>query len=221
MKTVFWDVDTQFDFMRPEGKLYVPGAEGLVARLGALTRYARRQGIVRVASVCDHVMSDKEISSNPDFLTTFPPHCLRGTRGQRKIAVTSMRRPAVIPNRPLRRETVKRRVAARREILVEKNLFDVFTNPNIPALLEALDPDRIVVYGVATDVCDAFAIEGFLSRGDLDVAFVDDAAKPIHRDRGEKLVNEWRRRGVEMVRTAEVLAGRLDAGRRIRARKNS
>ena len=26
----FWDVDTQFDFMKPEGALYVPGAEEII-----------------------------------------------------------------------------------------------------------------------------------------------------------------------------------------------
>ena len=28
--TIFWDVDTQVDFMLPTGKLYVPGAEQIV-----------------------------------------------------------------------------------------------------------------------------------------------------------------------------------------------
>ena len=30
---VFWDVDTQFDFMHPAGKLYVPGAETIISNL--------------------------------------------------------------------------------------------------------------------------------------------------------------------------------------------
>lgn len=207
--TLFWDVDTQIDFMRTTGRLYVPEAETIILRLGALTRFARKNRIPRVASVCDHVITDAEISANPDFFTTFPPHCLRGTRGQHKIGVTALRNPAVIPNHALRPASVASRVRGRREILVKKNLFDVFTNPNTEALLDALAPATIVVYGVATDVCDAFAIEGFLRRGDAKVVFVADAAKPIHADRGAKLVKEWRRRGVKLVRTADVLAGKV------------
>jgi nicotinamidase/pyrazinamidase len=206
---VFWDVDTQFDFMRAAGKLYVPRAETIIDRLASLTRYAREHGIVRVASVCDHVLSDPEISPNPDFLTTFPPHCLHGTRGQRKIAATAMRSPAVIPNRPIGPTTLRRRIAGSKNILVKKSLFDVFSNPNVPALLDELRPTTIVVYGVATDVCDAFAIQGFLARGGIDVAFVADAAKPIHADRGRKFVEDWRSSGVKVVRTADVLAGKV------------
>jgi nicotinamidase-related amidase len=52
-----------------------------------------------------------------------------------------------------------------REFLLPKKSIDVFTNPNTDRLLEWLDPDEIVVFGVATDVCDDAAIRGFLDRG--------------------------------------------------------
>jgi hypothetical protein len=29
-RLLFWDVDTQFDFMHPAGKLYVPGTETII-----------------------------------------------------------------------------------------------------------------------------------------------------------------------------------------------
>jgi len=37
---LFWDVDTQVDFMRADGKLYVPEAESLVPNLKRLTDHA-------------------------------------------------------------------------------------------------------------------------------------------------------------------------------------
>jgi nicotinamidase-related amidase len=30
---LFWDVDTQFDFIHPAGNLYVPGAETIISNL--------------------------------------------------------------------------------------------------------------------------------------------------------------------------------------------
>lgn len=207
---VFWDVDTQVDFMVPEGKLYVPGAVEITPCLEQLTRHARERRITRVASVCDHALQDTEISDHPNFLTTFPPHCLHGTEGQKKILATALRSPAVVPNHPLDPAEVRRRVDRHPgEVLIEKNQFDVFTNPNTGALLDALAPDTVVVYGVAQDVCDAHAIQGFLRRGDCRVVFVEDAARPIDAARGEELVEEWKAKGVKVVRTAEVLSGQF------------
>jgi len=208
--TIFWDVDTQVDFMVPEGKLYVPDAVALVPNLERLTRHAREQGILRVASVDDHTLQDPEISDAPDFRETFPPHCLRGTEGQKKIAATAMRSPVVVPNRPEDPAAVRSRVGRHQgEILIEKSRFDVFTNPNTETVLDTLDPETIVVYGVAQDVCDAHAIRGFLRRGGSRVVFVEDAARPIDAARGRELIEEWKRQGVVMARTADVLAGRL------------
>ena len=78
---VLWDVDTQVDFVLPEGKLYVPGAEEVAPTMQRLVQAARTAGIPHVASADDHELTDDEISDDPDFATTYPPHCLRGTRG--------------------------------------------------------------------------------------------------------------------------------------------
>src|SRR5262249_60429259 len=63
-----------------------------------------------------------------------------------------------------------------REFIILKKSFDPFTNPNTERLLEHLDPDEIVVFGVATDICDDAAVRGFLARG-RKVRFVADAAR--------------------------------------------
>jgi len=98
---ILWDVDTQVDFMLPEGKLYVPGAEETVPAMKRLVEAARAAGIVHVASADDHELTDDEISDTPDFETTYPPHCLRGTRGARKIAETEQDDPVPITLEPL------------------------------------------------------------------------------------------------------------------------
>jgi nicotinamidase/pyrazinamidase len=204
---IFWDVDTQVDFMRPDGKLYVPGADQLTAALLALSRHARTRRIVRVATVCDHVLEDDEISDTPDFLSTFPPHCLRGTPGQAKIPETALVSPVVVRNQPEDPALLASRLVRQAgEVLIEKNHFDVFTNPNTAGVLDALAPAAVVVYGVAQDVCDAYAVAGFLRRGGMRVVFVEDAARPIDAARGAALLAEWKARGVDVMRTEEVLA---------------
>ena len=80
-RTVFWDVDTQVDFMLPSGSLPVPDAERLRPNLGRLTETARAQRITIVHTADDHDPHDPEIADDPDFVETFPAHCLRGTPG--------------------------------------------------------------------------------------------------------------------------------------------
>ena len=197
--TILWDVDTQFDFMLPGGKLYVPGAEKTVPAMKRLVDAAREAGIVHVASADDHELTDAEISAEPDFVTTYPPHCLRGTRGARKIPETDQEDPV-----PLALDPVPDRYLEGREFLLLKKNFDVFTNPHTERLLERLDPDEIVVFDVVTDVCDDAAIRGFLARG-LKVRFVEDAARGLDDDRVAISTASWRDQGVEFT-DAEVIA---------------
>jgi nicotinamidase/pyrazinamidase len=201
---VLWDVDTQVDFMLPAGKLYVPGAEETAPAMRKLVDAAREAGIVHVASADDHELTDPEISDEPDFRNTYPPHCLRGTRGAQKIPETEQADPLPLALVPFPPGLVPELVAGRREILLLKKNFDVFTNPNTEPLLEALDPAEIVVFGVATDVCDDAAIRGFLLRGRR-VRFVEDAARGLDEERTKACTAAWQEAGVEFTTAADVV----------------
>jgi nicotinamidase/pyrazinamidase len=198
--TVIWDVDTQIDFVLPYGKLYVPGAEETVPAMRQLVEAARSAGLVHVASADDHELTDPEISEHPDYTTTYPPHCLRGTRGARKIPETEQEDPV-----PITLERLPERYLRGREFLLLKKSFDVFTNPNTDRLLDHLDPDEIVLFGVASDVCNDAAIRGFLERG-RHVVFVEDASRGLDEARVEACTKAWREAGVELTTAQRVIS---------------
>jgi len=203
-RIIFWDVDTQHDFMHADGKLYVPEAERVVGNLKRLTDYAHTHGIRIVASADDHVTAHPEISDAPDWATTFPPHCMRGTPGQKKIPETGLRDPLVIEPEPADAKALG--AAHKGDILFHKHRFDVFTNPNVGTVLDVLAPDDIVLYGVATDVCDKAAVEGLLERRPRTRLFVvTDAVRGIDKDVSEQLLKDWGDEGVRLVRTKEVV----------------
>ena len=213
-RLLFWDVDTQHDFMRADGLLYVPGSEEIAPTLKALTDFAHAHGIRILASADDHVPGHRELSDTPDFLTTFPPHCMRGTPGQRKIPETALSRPFILEPEPMDPSAVRRRIAAHPgDLLLHKHWFDVFTNANLDAVLAELDPERIVLYGVALDVCDRYAVEGLLARRpNTRLDLVTDAVRPIHPEAGARLLAGWAARGVRMVTSMDVLEhGLLDS----------
>ncbi|MGB9772978.1 MAG: cysteine hydrolase family protein [Bacteroidota bacterium] len=205
-KIIFWDVDTQIDFVMHDGKLAVPEAEEIISNLARLTDFARAKGIPLLGSVDYHSLDDPEISSNPDFRETYPPHCLKGTPGQAKIPATAPRNPLWIESQSYDMKELQAMVSSHTgEIIFRKQRFDVFSNPNVDAVLSVIDPKVIVVYGVALDVCDAYAIEGFLQRGKYSVYLVEDATKPIRKDEGEALKRSWAERGVTIVQTSDVV----------------
>ena len=210
---VFWDVDTQYDFMRADGKLYVPDAEQIIANLRRLTDYAHRKQIRVIASADDHVPGHRELSANPDFKQTFPEHCMRSTKGQAKIPETRLRDPLIVE--PGRQDPVSLAAEVRAhagDILFNKHWFDVFTNENVETVLRVLAPRVIVLYGVAQDVCNRYAIEGLVERHpEIRLYAVSDAMKPIDRDAARHLLKQWAEEGVRIVETTDIVEeGLLD-----------
>ncbi len=211
--TIFWDVDTQHDFIMPDGRLYIKGAETILPKLQALTCFAKEKGVPLLGSVDYHTVQDAEISDSPDFRETYPAHCLVGTPGQSKVEATRPKDPLWIDSLPEEKEVLKQKVRQHLgrggEVLFRKQRFDVFSNPNVDTVLEAVRPDRIVVYGVALDVCDRYAIEGLLARRRYRVALVPDATRAIRAEEGERLVQDWASRGVCLLATDQIIGGVL------------
>jgi nicotinamidase/pyrazinamidase len=203
--TILWDVDTQVDFVEPGGKLYFEGAEEARPAMARLVEAARSAGVVHVASCDQHELSDPEISQDPDFASTWPPHCLLGTRGAEKIPETKQVDPLPLPLLPLPAPTLRRLLEEGREILIPKKQFDPFTNPNTETMLDLLDPDEIVLFGVATDICDDAAVRALLRRGRR-IAFVEDASRGVDEARVAACTAAWREAGVRFTTAAEAVA---------------
>jgi len=199
LRRLLWDVDTQVDFVQEDGKLAVPGAVEAVPAMARLVEAARAANVPHVASADDHELTDDEISDRPDYRTTYPPHCLRGTRGAAKIAETAQLDPV-----PLGLTDVPDRWLTGREFLLLKKHFDVFTNPNADRLLDLLDPDEVIVFGVASDVCDDAAIRGLLARGRT-VVFVEEASRGLDETRTAECLAAWREGGVRFSTVSEVV----------------
>jgi nicotinamidase/pyrazinamidase len=205
--TLFWDVDTQYDFIMPDGKLCIPGALRLLPNLARLTRLAHQHSrrIRILASMCDHDESDLEISQTPDFQETFPPHCLRGSAGHAKVASTELDKVWNVSNRKMAMKCIEQKLKKYGgDILILKRMFDVFSNPNAEIILKHLQPEEVFVYGVALDVCVARAIEGLLRLAQTNLFLVRDATEAIDRARGERLLTQWSLGGVGLIETNDV-----------------
>ena len=209
-RLIFWDVDTLYDFMRSDGKLYVPGSEEIIPALETLTGFAHAHRVPVVASADNHEASDAEISDAPDWSTTFPPHCMRGTPGQLKIAETALKDPLVIEPELEDPGALSHRILAHRgDFMLHKRTVDVFTNANVQTLLRTLEPEAIVIYGVATDFCDRYTVEGLLRHSPRSELFlVTDAIRAIYPEKAGPLLQSWRERGVQEVTSAGILSGR-------------
>ena len=199
-RTIFWDVDTQVDFMLPGGKLYVPGAEKLIPNLGRLTDQARRERVFLVSDACVHTPDDPEFQR-------FPPHCVRGTPGAEIISETIARRFLILPDR--REASVPRDLSPYQQVILEKQTLDVFDNPHtetvIGRLKEFTDADaEFVVFGVVTEYCVRCVAKGLLERGRR-VALVEDAIKTLKTEDGDSALAEMKSLGARMINSREAI----------------
>lgn len=201
-KVLFWNVDTQIDFIEPSGKLYAPGAEKIRPMLKEITEFAKRHGI-RVINTCDHHNTNSpELSSNPDYITSFPEHCMAGSPGAEYIAETKPENPFIIDWSADKNIMAQLEKENPRNIVIRKDVFDVFAgNPYTDQILQLIAPETIFAYGVTTNVCVDQAVMG-LSERSYKVFVFQDAIKELPKI--PLPFDKWRSCSVEMINFSEV-----------------
>jgi nicotinamidase-related amidase len=141
LKTIFWEVDVQADFMLPGGSLYIPGAEKIMANINLLVDAARQGRVFLISSADAHNANDPELSD-------WPPHCFKGTPAADLLPEACASPRLVIPNQES--FTLPKDLGAYRQVTLEKNTLDVFDNPHTDPLLARLRPTGSLAFALAT-----------------------------------------------------------------------
>ncbi|MGH9833191.1 MAG: cysteine hydrolase family protein [Blastocatellia bacterium] len=195
---IFFDVDTQRDFMDSDGALYVPGAETIRPNIERLLAAAGERKITTVSSRCAHEANDPEFQ-------IFPPHCLDGGRGAERIFADL---PA-LPRQEIAVDAVadsQTRLQPANHYIVKKKVFDLFSNQWLEGLRQRGDfkGESCVVFGVATDYCVRACALGLAEAG-ARVLLVEDAIRGVAGETTLRTMDEMRAAGVEFTTTDEVL----------------
>jgi nicotinamidase/pyrazinamidase len=196
-KIVFWEVDTQADFMLPGGKLYVPGAEKTIPNLKRLVDAARQGRVFLVSDACRHTANDPEFK-------TFPPHCIRGTPGARIVPEGLAQTFVTVPNDPGFK--LPGNLLSHQQVVIEKQTLNVFDNPLAARIVDLLGKDtEYFVFGVVTEYCVRLAAKGLLERG-RKVSLVKDAIETLKQGDGRNAIDELKSLGARLITTDEALA---------------
>ncbi len=194
-ETVFVDIDTQFDFMNPNGALYVPDAENIIDNIKRLFDYAKEHKIKILSSTDAHQVDDPEFK-------LFPPHCVKDTPGNQKIEASTCKDNIIIENIE---QDITESMLDHEQIIVESQTFDIFDSINTDEIAKKLDARSYVVFGVAADYCVKAAVLGLLKYG-YNVSLVTDATKAITKEGKEEALKEMKDAGAVFTTTEDVIA---------------
>ena len=190
MSTVIVDVDTQRDFMLPEGSLFVPSESVVRMSIARVLQQAQRAALPIIGSVDSHAHDAWEFQTNGG---PFAPHCIKGTPGWLRVFHDVPERTRFVPMQHV--DTVVRNVVGEQRkgmgnreldaqalaaeavdgvgIYFEKEVYSLFENPAAAPVIEALvaalgGPDEVTfdVLGYCTGgYCVDAAAKGLRERG--------------------------------------------------------
>jgi len=204
MTKAIYETDIQGDFCLPGGALYIEGSDDPLHVVQELHIKAVLDDWIILGSADSHLDNDKELIQNGG---KFPPHCMKGTRGQHRIDSVRGHSEIRVATSPVMsiyygRYADSVTLEPRQPIIFEKQTTDVRDNPYFSTVIvkcvEALDMTDIYVVGFATDYCVLDAVFG-LHRVkkefniDFNIHVVTDAIQAVNADDGAQALAEMSR----------------------------
>jgi nicotinamidase/pyrazinamidase len=202
--TIFWDVDTQYDFMMPDGILYVPGAETIIDKLSQVRKFALENGFSIVADIDWHSTDNEEISDAPDFNKTFPPHCIADSKGALRLGFLGNLPIEYVEMEKMSEKDLQNLINKDQfHIVIKKHTTNVFDNPNTDKLIELLKPKAAIVFGVALDFCVFYVLQGLTRHPDIKLYLLKDITKGLGTRSESEIFDELREMGVEIIQFSD------------------
>jgi nicotinamidase/pyrazinamidase len=188
MRNALLIVDVQVDFVEG-GSLGVPGGMQVAAMIARHVRHFKNEYQFVVASRDYHEDPADHFSDHPDFITTWPPHCVIGTPGAAFV-------PAIqnlIREKYIQLVVIKGRHAA---------AYSAFEgqDPRGHLLLDILKENRIEhidVCGIATDYCvRASALDA--RKDQFQVRVLVNLCAAVNEATGQQALDEMKAAGCQL-----------------------
>lgn len=188
MRNALLVVDPQLDFVEG-GSLAVQGGLQVAAMIARHVRHFRTEYHLVVASRDYHENAPDHISDKPDYINTWPPHCIVGTPGASFVPT--------IQN--LVREKYIQEVVTKGRDKAAYSAFEGLDKRGHP-LIDVLKEhriDHIDICGIATDYCvRASALDA--RKHEFQVRVLVNLCAPVNEATGQQALEEMKAAGCQL-----------------------
>lgn len=194
---VILDLNTQCDFLLPGGALPVANRAEVLPRVRQLMNWARLSKIPVISSLEAHRPSES--------FRNLPPHCLDHTLGQKKLPFTLM------PNRMLimgdnTADVPMQPFTRFQQLIFTKRNADFLANPKADRLINTIEPEYWIIFGITATHCVKHVTLGMLARHHK-VVVVRDACGFWSAVDGEHAFRQMEAKGAILATTDELTDG--------------
>lgn len=197
---VLLDMNTQCDFLLARGAVPVSNRAAVIEAVRKLMNWARLSRMPVISTLDCHRPGES--------LHGLPPYCMDRSPGQKKLPFTLLPKRVVlygdntldVPNDPFRRF---------RQVIVTKRNRDFLSNPKADRLVNALDCEYFLIFGMIAEHCVKAAALGLMAR-QRRVAVVMDACGHWSRSEAQLAFCQIEAKGAVLVTTDELINGQAD-----------